>query len=125
MFNPAPGSAFASIGSALPETLEVADGPKGRGFDVGKLKFKNGIGRSWWHRRTAAQRKSRAARQIYSTSSHEHHPADERIKKADGVHGQRFAGRHEDIRQKTGGGARAPAAAHDDTASPKDETHFP
>ena len=39
MFNPAPGSAFAAIGSALPETLEVADGPKGRGFDVGKLKM--------------------------------------------------------------------------------------
>ena len=39
MFNPAPGSAFAAIGFALPETLEVADGPKGRGFDVGKLQM--------------------------------------------------------------------------------------
>ncbi len=74
--------------------------------------------------RSPLYRKSRAARHIYSTGSNEHHPADERIKKADRVHGQRFAGRHEDIRQKTGGGARTPAAAQDDTARPKDETNF-
>ena len=61
---------------------------------------------------------------FYSARPHEHHPGDERVEEADGVHGQRFAGGHEHVREKTGRRAGAPAAAQDNAAGSEDKTDF-
>ena len=61
---------------------------------------------------------------FYSACPHEHHPTDEGVEQAHGVHSERLARGHKHVSQEAGRGARAPAAADDDAGGAQHEAGF-